>query len=148
MLNRTNGPSLKRGQGRQTVRNISFKLTTRQVRDRSKDVTRRLGWLDLVAGQELRACVQCQGLRKGQRIEELAIIRVVSVQREPLRRMTDDVEYGFEEIRREGFADDPNLQWPSVWVPWFCGSHRGCTPESEVTRIEFAYVVNNNRVNS
>ena len=122
------------------MRNISFALTARQVQERSKDITRRLGWLNAKPGELLRGCRQCQGLKKGQHPEDLAVIRVVSVRREPLGRMTDDVEYGFEEIRREGFADDPQLRWPSVWVPWFCSSHRGCTPESLVTRIEFAYL--------
>ena len=124
------------------MRNISFMLTTKQVQARTKDVTRRLGWLDLKPGQELGAARKCQGLKRGESIERLAVIRVVAVRREPLRRLTDDVAYGFEEIRREGFADHPTLCWPSLWVPWFCGSHRGCTPETEVTRIEFAYVPN------
>lgn len=122
------------------MRNMSFMLTTRQVRERSKDVTRRLGWLNAKPGELIAACEKCQGLKRGEKIERLAIIRVVSVRLEPLRRLTDDVEYGFEEIRREGFAQDPRLCWPSVWVPWFCESHPGCTPETAVNRIEFAYV--------
>ena len=122
------------------MRNISFKLTTNQVRARTKDVTRRLGWLDLKEGDQLAGCVQCQGLKKGQHIERIAVIQVVSVRLEPLRRLTDDVAYGFEEICREGFADHPSLCWPSVWVRWFCSSHRGCTPDTKVTRIEFAYL--------
>lgn len=80
------------------------------------------------------------GLKRGEKIERLAIIRVVSVVFEPLRRLTDDLEYGFREIEREGFGDCEFLKWPSAWVPWFCSHHKGCTPETEVTRIEFEYL--------
>lgn len=58
-------------------RNISFALTTDQIRDRTKTVTRRKGWKFLKAGDTLNACVKCMGLRPGEQIERLAIIRVV-----------------------------------------------------------------------
>ena len=122
------------------MRNISFMLTRDQVLARTKDVTRRLGWRNVRVGEDLRGCEKCQGLRRGEHVVQLALIRVVAVRFEPLRRMTDDLEYGFEEVRREGFADHPTLRWPSVWVDWFCSSHRGCTLDTEVTRIEFTYL--------
>ncbi len=121
------------------MRNISFSLTTQQIRDRTKDVTRRLNWLTLTPGQLLQGCKKCMGLKPGEQIEKIAVIRVVSVSREPLRRLLDDLDYGFKELEREGFADDPALCWPSAWVPWFCASHKGCAPDTLVTRIEFAY---------
>jgi hypothetical protein len=61
------------------------------------------------------------------------------VRREPLDMMTTDLDYGMEEVRREGFADHPAYRWPSEWVRMFCASHKGCMPHSVVTRIEFAY---------
>ena len=38
------------------MRNISFSLTTRQFRDGSKDVTRRVNWQNLKPGDHLMAC--------------------------------------------------------------------------------------------
>lgn len=122
------------------MRTISFALTTQQIRDRTKTVTRRTGWADLKPGTLLRAVVKGMGLKKGERQEALAVIRVENVCREPLNFITADLDYGFSEIAKEGFADHPSLGWPSVWVEMFCRSHKGCTPESVVTRIEFRYV--------
>ena len=122
------------------VRSISFMLTTDQVRDRSKTVTRRTGWENLKPGTLLLAVVKGMGLKKGERMEPLAVICVESVCREPLHFMTADLGYGFDEIRREGFAFHPIFGWPSMWVDMFCRAHKDCTPETVVTRIEFRYV--------
>jgi hypothetical protein len=50
------------------VRNISFMLTTRQVCDRIKTVTRRNGWLFAKPGDLLCAVEKSQGLGKGGKI--------------------------------------------------------------------------------
>lgn len=118
-------------------RNISFALTTPQFSDGSKDVTRRMGWADLRPGEILCAVEKSQGLGKGGKIKRLGKIRVTDVRREPLRRMTDDLGYGFSETTREGFPEGDPRHYPSEFVKFFCGSHKGCTPESTVTRIEF-----------
>lgn len=122
---------------------ISFALTTRQILDRTKTVTRRMGWLNLIPGELVQGCKKVMGRRKGEPLEKLAVIRIVSVRREKLRCLTDDLDYGQEELRKEGFDTFKNvgpLVDPTAWVPWFCESHKGCTPETEVTRIEFEYV--------
>ena len=120
------------------MRNMSFALTTQQVQDHSKDVTRRLGWLHLKQGEAFQPVKKCMGLRPGEKIERIGgAVVTVSTRREPLRRMTDDQEYGRDECRREGF---PRLS-PAEFVAMFCASHRGCRPESIVTRIEFSYEV-------
>lgn len=120
------------------MRNMSFALTTQQVRGKSKDVTRRLGWLHLKPGEVFQPVMKCMGLRPGEKIERIGgAVVTVSTRREPLRRMTDDQEYGRDECRREGF---PHLS-PAEFVTMFCDSHRGCTPESVVTRIEISYEV-------
>lgn len=119
------------------MRNISFALTEPQFLDGSKDVTRRVGWLHLKPGDRLMGVRKAMGLKPGEQIVRLGAIEVVSVRREPLRAMIDDVDYGFEECRREGFGPPSRYQWPSAFVDFFCGSHKGCTPETMVTRIEF-----------
>lgn len=50
--------------------------------------------------------------------------------------MTDDVAYGRVEVEREGFG----VMSPAGFVTMFCGSHKGCTPDTEITRIEFQYI--------
>ena len=122
------------------MRNMSFALTTDQIMDGTKTVTRRLGWLSLKPGDKVRPVRKCMGLRPGEKVDVLRDpLTVVSVRREPLRAMTDDTRYGFKECELEGFGEDPNYKFPSCFVAMFCATHRGCTPESMVTRIEFSY---------
>ncbi len=120
-------------------RYISFAICTDQIRRRSKTVTRRSGWQRLKVGETLNACVKCQGLRRGEKIERLCQIRVVDVRRELLRRMTDDLAYGLRETTFEGFPEEHPNHDPTEFVKMFCGSHGGTTPDSTVTRIEFEY---------
>lgn len=119
------------------MRNISFALTTPQFLDGSKDVTRRMGWINAKVGDVLCAVKKGMGLKKGEQIERLGQIRLVDVRREPLRRMLDDLDYGFAETIREGFPLGHPYHWPSEFVEFFCGSHKGCIPGSVVTRLEF-----------
>jgi len=111
------------------ARNMSFMLTTEQVRKQKKTVTRRLGWDFLKAGDELNACVKCMGLKKGEKIERLAKIRVVNVRRERLYDITPD------DVIREGFEGQI--------VEWFIDMfmrEMGVPSSTEVTRIEFEYI--------
>lgn len=114
-------------------RNISFMLTTPQFIDGSKDVTRRLGWLFLREGDELMGVEKSQGLGKGGKIKKLGLIRILDVRRERLDEMIARPEYGYEEVRREGF---PSMA-PNGFVSFFCKSHKGCEFGTVVTRIEF-----------
>lgn len=122
------------------MRNMSFALTTPQVIAGTKDVTRRLGWEFLRVGELLRPVKKCMGLRPGEKLEVLrAPIRVVSLRREPLLAMLADLDYGFVECAREGFPAPSLYQWPSEFVRMFCATHKGCKPETVITRIEFSY---------
>lgn len=123
------------------MRNMSFALTKAQYLNGSKDVTRRLGWLALKPGETIMGVEKGMGLKPGEQIVRLGPSIIVDIRREPLRRMTDDLDYGFAEVRREGFGDHPTLQWPSEWVDWFCSTHKGCTPDTVITRIEFKRIV-------
>lgn len=122
------------------MRNISFSLTTPQFRARTKTVTRRMGWINLAAGDVLMGVEKGMGLKPGEQIVRLGPIRILSTRREPLRMMIDDRDYGRAECVFEGFGDHPDLSHPAVFVSFFCASHKGCKPHSVVTRIEFEYV--------
>lgn len=122
------------------MRNMSFSLTTDQVRAQTKDVTRRLGWKFLKVGDLIQPVKKCMGLKPGEKIEKIGPpIRVTGLRREPLDMLTSDVDYGFVECAREGFPAPHLCQWPSEFVSMFCGTHKGCTPSKVVTRIEFEY---------
>jgi len=113
------------------VRNISFALTTEQIRNQTKTVTRRLGWVNLPVGTLLQPVVKGMGLKKGERVETIGgPIRIIGVRREPLGRIT------FDECAREGFCG----MGPSEFVAFFCRTHR-CAPATIITRIEFSYAV-------
>jgi hypothetical protein len=117
------------------VRQISFALTTAQVRNRTKTVTRRVGWDVLEPGMLLQPVVKGQGLKKGERAEKIGgPIRVVTVRREYLDRLIVNQIYGADEMRREGFPDEK----PEWFVDYFAVSHH-CKPHAWVTRIEFEY---------
>lgn len=113
------------------MRNASFLYTEQQVRDGTKDVTRRLDWLWARAGMRLMACRKVQWRRKGEPLVMIREIEIVSVRREPLNKITQD------DCRREGF---PELS-PAEFVKMFC-SHMKCKPDRVVTRVEFRYVAN------
>ncbi|MGE3278052.1 MAG: ASCH domain-containing protein [Vicinamibacterales bacterium] len=112
------------------MRNISFMLTQPQIRDRSKTVTRRLGWATLQPGTLLRGVEKAQGLKKGESIRPLCIVRVEDVRRERLDAITP------EDCAREGF---PELT-PAEFVAMFCAHMKPCQPHWLVTRIAFSYV--------
>jgi hypothetical protein len=114
-------------------RNISFSMTTPQFMDGTKDVTRRMGWENLKAGDVLRAVEKCMGLKKGEKMKPLDMIRVVSARREILDEMTRDPDYGLVECKREGFPE----MVPSEFIEFFCRGHRGAYPKRAITRIEF-----------
>jgi hypothetical protein len=118
------------------MRNISFMHTMQQFKARTKTVTRRTGWRTLKAGDVLCAVEKGQGLKRGEKLVRLGRIKVMDARREPLRRLLDDRDYGSAETNREGF---PQYS-PSQFVEFFCRTHKGCTPDSEVTRIEFGYL--------
>lgn len=115
---------------------MAFSLTTAQMRARTKDVTRRLGWWNLKPGTLLCAVEEGMGLKAGEKVKRIGMIRVLSVRRERLDQMTCDQGYGRAETIREGFDE----MTPAQFVTAFCASHRGCTPCSFVNRIEFDHL--------
>jgi hypothetical protein len=118
------------------MRNISFALTTMQFKNRTKTVTRRLGWKTIGPGETLQAVVKSQGLKKGEHPVKLGKIYVESVRREKLKDLrTRFGGYGRDECKKEGFPE--MLPWE--FIMFFC-KHNKCDPETFVTRIEFSYL--------
>lgn len=111
---------------------MSFFLTTEQVRNRTKTVTRRLGWKNAKVGDVVQPVVKGQGLKKGETAEKIGgPIRFVNVERVPLAGPT----LTFMDVAAEGF---PELT-PEQFGLMFC-QHNDCDPDEAVTRIEFEYL--------
>lgn len=117
------------------MRNMSFKITTDQFRDRSKRVTRRLGWWDLKPGERLQGIEKGQGLKKGEKVVKLGVILVESAEQERLDRMITEPEYGRAECILEGFPE----YTPEQFVAMFCAAN-GCAEDVQVNRIAYDYV--------
>lgn len=109
---------------------MSVSLTEAQVRDRTKTVTRRVGWLMLKPGDRLTLCRKVMGRKPGEPLVRIAGVEVVTVRREPLNAITP------ADVAAEGF---PQMT-PAEFTAFFCGSHKGCAPATEVTRIEWRYL--------
>ena len=118
------------------MHNMCFFLTTEQIRQRTKTVTRRLGWKFLKPGERFRAVRKAQGLKKGEKIEVLAVLECVSNVQEWLYEIIEyPVRGARAEVSLEGFQCMPEQNFVSM----FC-KHMDCTPSTIVNRIEFKYV--------
>jgi hypothetical protein len=120
---------------------MSFSLTTPQILDHSKTVTRRVGWKFLKAGDLLQAIEKGQGLKKGEHVRKLAVLRVESVRQEPLDDLAHPLRSdAWAEVGREGFTG----MSPQEFVEFFAKTHGlrigRWLPSPFVTRIEFTYV--------
>ncbi len=120
-------------------RNMSFSITTEQMRNQTKTVTRRLGWQFLKPGDVLNAVVKAMGLKPGEKVQRICQIRVTDVRREPLCKMSKSPAYGMQETTLEGYPPGTDKPWPSVFVEMFCNA-MGCSSSDDITRIEFEYI--------
>ena len=113
------------------MRNMSFSLTTKQMYDRTKTVTRRdhATWGFLRAGDELMAVEKAMGLKKGDSIKRIGVIRIVSVKVEPWNAITD------EDVAREGFPG-----WTSQQFLEHVSKRLGLLDDKLCRRIEFEHV--------
>ena len=110
-------------------RSMSFSMTTGPFRDRTKTVTRRFGWWFLKAGDVVCGIEKSRGLKKGEKIKRLGLIRVVSTRKEPLNAITP------AELVLEGLPSTA----PRAFVAMLCERH-GVPPDAPVNRIEFEYL--------
>lgn len=109
---------------------MSFMLTTEQIENQTKTVTRRNGWRFLNLGERLQPIVKGQGLRKGEKIERIgAPITVISIRQERLDAITE------QEVVKEGF---PEMS-PTQFIEMYCNANK-CKPDQQVTRIEFDWL--------
>lgn len=111
------------------MKRMSFALTTEQVKNQSKTVTRRNGWHKLQVGDLIQPIVKGMGLKKGEKQELIGCpikITAISVQRLYQITKKDCVLEGFPEMTPEQFID------------LYCAANK-CTREKRVNRIEFEY---------
>lgn len=128
------------------MKNISASLTQAQIiasveqvklgKEPLKTVTRRLGWENLKKGERLQVVNKGMGLKSGEHPIKLAVVEVVSARRERLNEMIVRIEYGLNEVKREGFHHLTPLQF----IAMFCETHKGCELTTEITRIEWRYL--------
>ena len=122
------------------MRRMAFSHTSSQILDRSKTVTRRTGWRYLKPGDLIEAVEKSRGLKKGERVRTLGVLRVVNVRVEPLSRLVTDARYAEDELPREGFPcwsrDD--------FIAMFLRVNSLRSTAVRVTRIEFEYVQTDN----
>jgi len=112
------------------MRRMSFALTTEQVLDKTKTVTRRNGWKFLMPGDLIQPIEKGMGLQKGEKQKLLGSpIRVVSISVQRLHQMTDSdcILQGFPEMSAEEF------------IEMYCQANK-CDRNQQVQRIEFEYV--------
>jgi hypothetical protein len=114
---------------------MAFTHTADEIAARAKTVTRRTGWRTLEPGTLVRAVRKARGLKKGEAVETLAILRVLNVRVEPLSRLLTDPRYAEDELPREGFPC-----WSATeFVAMFCRANRLKDAGVPVSRIEFEY---------
>lgn len=113
------------------MKRMAFSMTLRQMRARTKTVTRRLGWWDegsdeprVDPGEHVLAIQKGMGMKKGESQIWIHEIEIVQIGRERLDTITQ------EDCAAEGF---PNLD-PAGFVAMF-----GKPGQTIVTRIEFRH---------
>jgi hypothetical protein len=119
------------------ARLMSVAFTEAAVRDRTKTVTRRKGWLFLKPGDRLTLCRKVMGRKKGEPLVRIAEVEVVHVQRHTLSTLlTCDPQGAREEMALEGF---PGVV-PYEFVRRFFVVAQGMDVGDFVTRIEWRYL--------
>jgi len=108
------------------MRNMSFMLTKKQMYNRTKGVTRRLGWWFLKPGDLVMSCEKCQGLKKGERIKRIYPIRIIEAGGEELNTITK------AEVIKEGFPE----MTPMDFIEMFMREMK-CQEDELVNRIAF-----------
>jgi hypothetical protein len=109
---------------------MSFALTTEQMENKTKTVTRRNGWWFLKAGDVVNAVEKAMGLKKGENIKRIGKIRIIDTRKIRVSQIDH------EDLIREGL---PHMS-PAEFVDFFCDSHHGSSPDTIINRIEFEHL--------
>ncbi|MET9030500.1 hypothetical protein ABZW96_33515 [Nocardia sp. NPDC004168] len=109
---------------------MSVSLTEPQVIARQKTVTRRMGWRMARVGDQLTLCRKVMGRKAGEPLVRIAQVEITAISREPLAAISQ------ADLVAEGFPE----MTPAEFVAFFCSTHRGCRPDSLVTRIQWRYL--------
>ena len=116
---------------------MSVAYTAQAVRDRTKTVTRRKGWLFAKPGDRITLCRKVMGRTKGEPLERIVDVEVVHVQRHPLSALlTADPQEARDEVTMEGF---PGME-PADFIRTFFIEAQGMSAADMVTRIEWRYL--------
>lgn len=116
---------------------MSVAFTEQSVRDRTKTVTRRKGWMFAKPGDRLTLCRKVMGRKKGEPLERICDVVIYSVNREPLSDLLrTDISNNVDEVAREGF---PGMA-PEEFIQRFFVDAQGMSPDDVVTRIEWRYL--------
>jgi len=83
----------------------------------------------LKPGDQIRAVKKAMGLKKGEKVEPLAMIRIISTRAEPLHSITS------EDVIKEGFPTWTPEQFIKMLV-----DHYKIKSNTTVNRIEFEYI--------
>ncbi|MBF6302291.1 hypothetical protein IU459_32830 [Nocardia amamiensis] len=70
------------------------------------------------------------GRKAGEPLVRIAQVEITAISREPLAAISQ------ADLVAEGFPD----MTPEEFVTFFCATHRGCRPDSLVTRIQWRYL--------
>lgn len=119
------------------MRLMSFSMTLPQMKAEEKDVTRRYGHWNAKAGDKYRAVEKSMGLKKGESVKDIYIIEIVSARAEPLRALTEDIEYGLDEMRREGYPF--GFRHPADFVRHMSAKFKK-NPDELINRLEIKRV--------
>ena len=111
------------------MRNMSFMLTKQQIKDKTKCVTRRLGWWFLKPNEMVMACEKCQGLKRGESIVRIRPIVISSTWGEQLNHITG------EDVVKEGFPEMDEIQFILMFK-----KEMKCSSYTLVNRIGFEYL--------
>jgi len=111
------------------MRNMSFAMTTEQIKNQQKLETRRFGWWFLKPGDLVQPVKKAMGLKKGERIEKIGgPIRIMATRREPLNAINT------MGCLFEGFW----CMEPKDFVQMIV-DHYKCNPDDIVNVISFEY---------
>lgn len=111
------------------ARHMSFSKTTKQIYDKTKTETMRMGWNNLEPGDIVIAVEKAQGLKKGEKVIKITPIRI----KYKIETIVMDVSP--ENCIKEGF---PELT-TSDFIGMFCKLNK-CRPFDSVNRFGFEYL--------